>query len=82
MNANITEAETREPKKQVSKARMLTGVMLGAIGLSVVASLVPATASADPYDPRSGPLHPVRHYAGDVIHPGWALTHPLRALVP
>ncbi|MGO9156024.1 hypothetical protein [Mycobacterium sp.] len=83
MNANITEteAEAREPKK-VSKARMLAGVMLGAVGLSIVASLVPATASADPYVPYSGPLHPVRHYAADVLHPGWALTHPLRALVP
>ena len=81
MNANITEAEVQEPKK-ASKVRMMAGVMLGAVGLSLVASLMPATASADPYDPRSGPLHPVRHYAGDVIHPGWALTHPLRALVP
>jgi hypothetical protein len=82
MNANITEAEVQEPKKKASKVRMMASVMLGAVGLSLVASLMPATASADPYDPRSGPLHPVRHYAGDVLHPGWALTHPLRALVP
>jgi len=80
--SQITEAEAREPKNKVSKLRMLAGVMLGTIGLSLVASLIPAVASADPYDPRSGPLHPVRHYAGDILHPGWALTHPLRALVP
>lgn len=45
-------------------------------------SLTPAVASADPYVPWSGPLHPLRHYAADVIHPGWVLTHPLRAMVP
>jgi hypothetical protein len=68
--------------KKVSKVRMLASVMLGAIGMSLVAALVPATASAEPYDPHSGPLHPVRHYAGDIEHPAWALHHPLRALIP
>jgi hypothetical protein len=68
--------------KKVSKLRMSGGVLLGAVGLSLMASLLPATASADPWVPGSGPLHPVRHYAADVTHPGWALTHPLRALVP
>jgi hypothetical protein len=82
MNAKITEAQAPEPKKKVSKPRMLAGVVLGTVGLSLVASLMPAVASADPYDPYSGPLHPIRHYAGDILHPDWALTHPLRALIP
>ncbi|BBZ42240.1 hypothetical protein [Mycobacterium conspicuum] len=69
-------------KNKVSKIRMAAGVMLGGIGLSLVASLMPATASAEPYDPHSGPLHPVRHYVGDIKHPAWALHHPLRALIP
>jgi hypothetical protein len=43
---------------------------------------MPAVASADPWVPYSGPLHPVRHYAADVLHPLWTLTHPLRALTP
>jgi hypothetical protein len=80
MNANIAQADKKA--KKVSKLRMLAGVVLGTVGLSLAASLMPAVASADPWDPASGPLHPVRHYAGDVLHPGWALTHPLRALVP
>ncbi|MBW0016478.1 MAG: hypothetical protein JO236_02870 [Mycobacterium sp.] len=68
--------------KKVSKLRIGAGVLLGTVALSLLASLVPATASADPWDPASGPLHPVRHYAGDVLHPIWSITHPLRALVP
>jgi hypothetical protein len=82
MSANIPESETPAGKKQVSKLRVMASVLLGTLGLSLVASLMPAVASADPYDPYSGPLHPVRHYAGDILHPEWALTHPLRALVP
>ncbi len=70
-----------KPKK-VSKLRMGAGVLLGAVGLSLVGSLMPAVASADPWVPDTGPLHPVRHYAADILHPGWALTHPLRAMVP
>ncbi|CPR10869.1 hypothetical protein BN971_02140 [Mycobacterium bohemicum DSM 44277] len=70
-----------EPKK-ASKLRIAAGVMLGTVGLSLAGSLMPAVASADPWVPRTGPLHPVRHYAADILHPGWALTHPLRALVP
>jgi hypothetical protein len=69
-------------KAKVSKVRIAAGVGLATIGLSLAGSLMPAVASADPFDPYSGPLHPVRHYAGDILHPGWALTHPLRALVP
>jgi hypothetical protein len=82
MNAKTAQSETQVSKKKVSKLRMMAGVLLGALGLSLAASLMPAVASADPYDPYSGPLHPVRHYAGDILHPEWALTHPLRALVP
>jgi hypothetical protein len=82
MNAETKEAEAPEQKKKVSKLRMMAGVVLGTAGLSLLAALMPAAASADPYDPYSGPLHPLRHYAGDVLHPGWALTHPLRAAIP
>jgi len=82
MNAKITEAEAPEPKNKVSKLRMLAGVVLGTVGLSLLASLMPAVASADPYVPYSGPLHPIRHYAADILHPDWALTHPVRALIP
>ena len=32
--------------------------------------------------PFSGPLHPIRHYAADVLHPVWSITHPIRATVP
>jgi hypothetical protein len=69
-------------KAKVSKVRMAAGVGLATIGLSVAGSLLPAVASADPWVPGTGPLHPVRHYAADVLHPGWALRHPVRALVP
>ncbi len=72
---------TAEPKK-VSKLRIAAGVVLGTVGLSLAGSLMPAVASADPWVPYSGPLHPLRHYAADITHPGWALTHPLRALIP
>ncbi|HUH72690.1 MAG TPA: hypothetical protein VLZ05_29910 [Mycobacterium sp.] len=84
MNANIANADTRADTKakKVSKLRIAAGVVLGTVGLSLVASLVPATASADPWVPYSGPLHPVRHYAADILHPGWTLTHPLRSLAP
>jgi hypothetical protein len=68
--------------KRVSKLRRATAVLLGTIGLSLIGSLVPAVASADPWVPHSGPLHPIRHYAADVLHPIWAITHPVRALIP
>jgi len=71
-------AQTKKP----SKIRVAATVGLGAVGLSLAGSLMPATASADPWVPNTGPLHPVRHYAADVLHPLWALTHPLRALLP
>jgi hypothetical protein len=69
-------------EKKVSKLRMAGAVLLGTAGLSLAGSLMPAVASADPWVPYSGPLHPVRHYAADVLHPIWSVTHPLRALIP
>ena len=68
--------------KRVSKLRMAAGVGLATIGLSLAGSLMPATASADPWVPYSGPLHPVRHYAANFLHPMWTLTHPIRSALP
>jgi hypothetical protein len=84
MNANIPNEETQSDTtaKRPSKLRIAAGVGLATIGLSIAGSLMPAVASADPYIPWSGPLHPFRHYAANVIDPAWALTHPLRALIP
>jgi hypothetical protein len=45
---------TKETGK-VSKLRIAAGVGLGAIGLSIAASLVPAVANADPYVPYRKP---------------------------
>ncbi len=67
---------------KLSKLRMTVSVLFGAVGLSLIGSLVPAVASADPYQPFSGPTHPIRHYAGDIEHPIWAIRHPVRALTP
>jgi hypothetical protein len=72
-----------KPKEtKVFKLRIAAGVGLGTIGLSLVGSLMPAVASADPWVPYSGPLHPVRHYEANVLHPLWTLTHPIRAALP
>ena len=68
--------------QKVSKLRVAAAGLLAAVGVSVLGSLVPATASAAPWVPYSGPLHPVRHYAADVLRPGWTMTHPLRAAIP
>ncbi len=68
--------------EKVSKLRVAAGVAVGTLGLSLIGSLVPAVASADQWVPYSGPLHPARHYAADVLHPLWTLTHPLRAAIP
>jgi hypothetical protein len=68
--------------QKVSKLRVGAAGLLAAVGLSVLGSLVPATASAAPWVPYSGPLHPVRHYAADVLRPVWTVTHPLRAAMP
>ena len=67
---------------KVSKLRVAGAGLLTAVGLSLLGSLAAPVAEAAPWVPFSGPLHPVRHYAADVIRPGWAITHPLRALVP
>ncbi len=67
---------------KVSKLRMAAGVAVGTLGLSLMGSLMPAVASADPWVPDSGPLHPARHYAANVTHPLWTLTHPIRAAIP
>jgi hypothetical protein len=67
----------------VTKIRMAAAVLLAAAGLSFIGTLaVPAVASADPWQPYSGPRHPIRHYLGDIEHPFWAITHPVRALTP
>lgn len=78
MNATIAQAATT----RVSTLRIAAAGVLGAVGLSIVASLVPAVASADPYQPNTGHRHPVAHYFGDVEYPGWSITHPIKALVP
>jgi hypothetical protein len=63
----------------MNKLRIGAATMLAAVGLSLVA---PAVASADPWVPGSGPLHPIRHYAADLTHPFWAVRHPIRAMIP
>jgi hypothetical protein len=63
----------------MNKIRVGAATMLAAVGLSLVA---PAVASADPWVPGSGPLHPIRHYAADMTHPFWAMRHPIRAMIP
>jgi hypothetical protein len=80
MNANIAQADTKT--KKVSKLRIAAAGVLGAAGLSIVASLVPAVASADPYQPNTGHRHPVAHYFGNIEYPGWAITHPFNAALP
>jgi hypothetical protein len=68
---------------RVSKIRIAVAAVLTAFGLSCAGALVvPAVASADPWQPYSGPFHPVRHYLGDVEHPFWAINHPVRAATP
>jgi hypothetical protein len=68
--------------KKVSKLRVAAAGLLAAVCLSLLGSLAPAVASADPWVPFSGPIHPMRHYAADVLHPVWAITHPVRATMP
>jgi hypothetical protein len=67
---------------KVSKLRVAAAGVLAAAGLSILGSLAPAVASADPWVPFSGPLHPIRHYAADVLHPVWSITHPIRSTIP
>ena len=61
----------KTPKLRVAAAGLLAGV-----SLSVLGSLAAPIASADPWVPGTGPLHPIRHYAADVLHPVWAVTAP------
>jgi len=70
-----------KPKKSAKLRLAAAGLVAGA-GMSLLALLTPASASADPWIPYTGPLHPVRHYAADIIDPFWALTHPIRAAIP
>jgi hypothetical protein len=65
-------------------ARTKVAVLLGTLGISLLGAVaVPAVASADPFQPYwTGPQHPVRHYGGDLEHPAWSVTHPIRAVVP
>jgi hypothetical protein len=73
MNANTQTS----PKLRVAAAGLLAGV-----SLSIFGSLAAPVASADPWVPGSGPLHPIRHYAADLRHPGFDARHPIRAAVP
>jgi hypothetical protein len=66
----------------VSKLRLAVAGTLTAIGFSLLGTLAAPIASADPWVPHSGPLHPIRHYAADILHPGFDLRHPIRALIP
>jgi hypothetical protein len=66
----------------ISKLRVAAAGLLAAVGLSLLGTLAAPIASADPWVPYSGPLHPIRHYAADITHPIWAITHPLRAVIP
>jgi hypothetical protein len=68
----------------MSKNTNKAAVLLGALGVTLLGALAaPAVASADPWAPVwSGPEHPVRHYVGDAKHPIWAITHPVRSLIP
>jgi hypothetical protein len=66
----------------VSKLRVAAAGVLTAVGFSLLGMLAAPVASADPWVPHSGPLHPIRHYAADILHPGFDLRHPIRALIP
>lgn len=81
-NNVAADTQTAVETKKVSKLRIAAGVGLGAIGLSIAGSLMPAVASASPDVPHSGHLHPVRHYAANFLNPGWTLTHPFNAALP
>jgi hypothetical protein len=67
---------------KTSKVRVAAAGLLAGVGLSLLGTLAAPVASADPYVPFSGPLHPIRHYAADVIHPIYSVTHPIRSIIP
>lgn len=73
MNANT---------KTSSRLRVAAAGLLAGVSLSVLGTLAAPVASADPWVPGSGPLHPIRHYAADLRHPGFDVRHPIRAAVP
>jgi hypothetical protein len=77
-----TIATMSAKQTKVSKLRMAAGVGVATVGPSFMGSLMPSVASADPWVPYSGPLHPVRHYEANVTHPLLTLTHPIRAAMP
>jgi hypothetical protein len=54
---------------KASKLRVAAAGLWAAVGLSLLGSLATPVASADPWVPGSGPLHPIRHYAADITHP-------------
>ena len=81
-DATAQEGIPTMKSKKVSKLRVAAAGLLAAVCLSLLGSLAPAVASADPWVPFSGPIHPMRHYAADVLHPVWAITHPVRATMP
>jgi len=56
---------------KASKLRVAPAGLFAAVGLSLLESLAAPIASADPWVPGSGPLHPIRHYAADITHPIW-----------
>ena len=61
---------------KASKLRVAAAGLLAAVGLSLLGSLAAPVASADPWVPCSGPLHPIRHYAADVHAPRLRLHAP------
>jgi hypothetical protein len=67
---------------KTSKVRVAAAGLLAGVGLSLLGTLAAPVASADPYVPFSGPLHPIRHYAADVLHPVYTITHPIRSIIP
>ncbi len=67
---------------KASKLRVAAAGVLTAVGFSLLGTLAAPVASADPWVPHSGPLHPIRHYAADLTHPGFDLRHPIRAMIP
>jgi hypothetical protein len=67
---------------KVSKLRVGAAGLLAGVALSVLGSLAAPVASADPWVPGTGPFHPMRHYAADVLHPICTVRHPIRAMVP
>jgi hypothetical protein len=72
-----TTMNAKTPKLRIAAAGLLAGV-----SLSVLGSLAAPIASADPWVPGTGPFHPMRHYAADVLHPIWTVRHPVRAALP